>query len=123
MDIQQGLDALNQALEQAGLNRSRFMRISGELLGRGTLYHRASETQAELYRDAMKILELLQSYWGFAGYSIEHDVKSGHLTMYPPGAEVPGRQSDEQFEPTAVVRRRMNADLAAFVIILRQMYE
>jgi hypothetical protein len=123
MDVQQGFDSFNQVLEEAGLNRTRFMRISGELLGRGTIYHRASEVQAELYRDAMKILDLLQAYWGFSGYSIEHDVKSGHIMMYPPGAEIPGRQSDEQFESTAVVRRRMGADLAALIIILRQMYE
>lgn len=110
-------------LRSANISAQRFSRISCELLGRGTIYRGANETQRQLYDDAMRIVDMLSAYWGMVGFRLEKDEQAGYLQLYPPGAAAPGVQADDAFEPDAAVRRRISPDLAALILILRYMYD
>lgn len=110
-------------MREANIDQQRFSRISCELLGRGSIYRGASEIQRVLYDDAIRVVDMLAAFWGMAGFRLEYDTVVGYIQLYPPGAEVPGRQSDENFEADAAVRRRLSSDIAALVIMLRYMYD
>jgi hypothetical protein len=112
-----------ERMQRANVDRARFSRISSELLGRGTIYREASETQRALYDDAIRIEEMLEAFWSIPGFRIVVDRQFGYIQMFPPGARIPGMTSEPEFEAAKAVRRPIRPDMAGVILVLRQMYD
>lgn len=110
-------------MKRANVDRARFSRISSELLGRGTIYREASDTQKALYDDAVRVAPMLEAYWGVTGFRIVVDREFGYIQMFPPGAHIPGVAPDQEFEAVKAVRRVIRPDMAAIILVLRHMYD
>jgi hypothetical protein len=116
-------DAYTEHLKAANIAQSRFSRIACELLGRGTIYRNANETHQRLYDDALRIKDALIEFWTLIGFRLLHDERTAYFQLFPPGAEVPGVQNDDEYEADAAVRRRVGPDLAALIILLRFLFD
>lgn len=113
----------SERMKRANVDRARFSRISSELLGRGTIYREASETQKSLYDDAIRVAEMLEAYWGVTGFRLVVDREHGYIQMFPPGARIPGLSAEPEFEAAKAIRRAVRPDMAAIILVLRHMYD
>lgn len=115
-------DVLNEALEREGVSPAEFRELLVRLLNYGVLCRAESQTERQLYDRYVRIAELVEQYLSMIEVRVFHDARFEYVRLYPPGAEVPGMDTEESAFGGSL-RARLSQQEVALVLVLRAQYD
>ncbi len=115
-------DVLQEALEHEGVSLAEFRELLVRLLNYGVLCRAESQTERQLYDRYLRIAALVEEYLSLIEVRAFHDARFEYVRLYPPGAEVPGMDTDESAFGGSL-RARLTQQEVALVLVLRAQYD
>ncbi|MCL6415691.1 DUF4194 domain-containing protein [Aestuariirhabdus sp. Z084] len=114
-------DLLQEQLGKQQLELSAFQQVVQRLLDYGVICRDESQTEQELYDRYLRIKSLVDDYLRVIGVRVQHDDLFHYLRLYPPGAQVPGMDDEDQ--GFSGFRTRPGQGEVALLLVLRSQYE
>ena len=116
-------DRLAAELEKHNLGLDEFRELIIRLLNYGVLCRDENQTEQQLYDRYLRIPELVQDYLRVMDIRVFHDRRFEYLRLYPPGSQVPGMEEADASAFAGSLRRRLNQQDVAMVLVLRLQYD
>lgn len=117
------LQAIDKELEKQGLNQREFSELVVRLLDYGVICRDESQIEQQLYDRYLRLEELVADYLTVLGVRIQHDPRFQFVRLFPPGAQVPGMDEDQQQSGNQAFRSRLSQSEVALTIVLRAQYD
>jgi hypothetical protein len=115
-------DWLSEQLKNKYLSADEFTELLIRLLDYGVLCRDESAVEQKFYDRFVQCEELVEDYLGMLALRLDHNRRFGFVRVFPPGAQVPGLQDDEQQPFNGGMRVRLNQVEVALVLVLRIEY-
>jgi hypothetical protein len=116
------LDQLEKLLEKEGVQLKEFSELVIRLMDYGVICRDESQIEQVLYDRYQRIENLVLDYVSLMGIRIQHDKRFQFVRCYPPGAQVPGMEDDDQ-PFNGGLRVRLSQNEVALVLVLRSQYD
>ena len=116
------LNQLEQLLEKEGVQLKEFSELVIRLMDYGVICRDESQVEQVLYDRYLRVEDLVQDYVTVMGIRIQHDKRFQFVRCYPPGAQVPGMEDDDQ-PFNGGLRSRLSQNEVALVLVLRSQYD
>jgi len=116
------LDQLEKLLEKDGVQLKELSELVIRLMDYGVICRDESQVEQILYDRYQRIEGLVQDYVSLMGIRIQHDKRFQFVRCYPPGAQVPGMEDDDQ-PFNGGLRVRLSQNEVALVLVLRSQYD
>ncbi len=116
-------DFVSEQLERENLSLEEFRELVVRLLNYGVLCRSENQTEQALYDRYCRIPDLVADYFYLLDIQIFHDSRFDYVRLYPPGAQVPGRETDGDSPHAGSLRRRLNQNEVALILVLRMQYD
>ena len=117
------LHEIDRELEKEGLSQKEYSELLVRLLDYGVICRDESQVEQTLYDRFVRIEELVGEYLSVLGIRIQHDKRFQFIRLYPPGAQVPGMDEDQQNVGNPAFRQRLNQSEVALILVLRAQYD
>ncbi|WP_428242059.1 DUF4194 domain-containing protein [Gynuella sp.] len=117
------LNALENQLEKQGLQLRDFTELMIRLMDYGVICRDESQVEQVLYDRFMRLESLVEDYLAVLSIRMQHDRKFQFVRLFPPGAEVPGMDAEEDTPFNGGFRVRLNQHEVALVLVLRSLYD
>lgn len=117
------LQVIEQLLEKEGLKQRDFSELLIRLLDYGVICRDESQVEQQLYDRYLRIEEIVNDYLSLMAIRIQHDKRFEFVRLYPPGAQVPGMQEEQEQPFNSGFRVRLNQHEVALVLVLRTQYD
>jgi len=88
----------------------------------GVICRDESQVEQTLYDRYLRIEQLVQDYVSIMGIRIQHDRRFQFVRCFPPGAQIPGMDDDDQ-PFNGGLRVRLTQNEVAVVLVLRSQYD
>ena len=88
----------------------------------GVICRDESQVEQALYDRYLRIESIVEEYVSLMGIRIQHDRRFQFARCFPPGAEVPGMEDDDQPFNNGM-RVRLSQNEVALVLVLRSQYD
>lgn len=116
------LQKIELLLEKEGVHLKEFSELMIRLMDYGVICRDESQVEQILYDRYLRIDNIVQDYLSIMNIRIQHDKRFQFVRCYPPGAQVPGMDDDDQ--PFAGgLRVRLSQNEVALVLVLRSQYD
>jgi hypothetical protein len=115
-------DWLSDQLKDKHLTADEFTELLIRLLDYGVLCRDESAVEQKLYDRFLQCEELVEDYLGVLALRLDHNRRFGFVRVFPPGAQVPGLQDEDQQPFNGGMRARLNQMEVALVLVLRIEY-
>lgn len=115
------LDTIEKAVEEQGLALRDFSELLVRLLDYGVICRDESQIEQQLYDRYVRLQEQADEYLSVLGIRVLHDARFQYVRLFPPGAQVPGM--DEEDNPSPAFRSRLTQQEVALILILRVQYD
>jgi len=116
------LNQLEQLLEKEGVQLKEFSELVIRLMDYGVICRDESQVEQVLYDRYLRVEELVQDYVAVMAIRIQHDKRFQFVRCYPPGAQVPGMEDEDQ-PFNGGLRSRLSQNEVALVLVLRSQYD
>ncbi len=116
------LNKIEQLLEKEGLQLKDFTELVIRLMDYGVICRDESQVEQILYDRYLRIEPLIHDYVSLMGIRIQHDRRFQFARCFPPGAQIPGMEDDDQ-PFNGGLRVRLNQNEVAVVLVLRSQYD
>lgn len=117
------LNRVEQLLEKEGVQLREFSELLIRLMDYGVICRDESQVEQVLYDRFLRVEALLTEYLSVMAIRIQHDRRFQFVRLYPPGAQVPG-MDDEQDQPfNGGFRIKLSQNEVALVLVLRSQYD
>lgn len=117
------LTVLEQRLAEQGISVNEYSELLIRLLDYGVLCRDESQIEQQLYDRYLRIEELVAEYLAVLGIRLLHDRRFQFVRLCPPGADVPGIESQTGFAGQLAFRDRLSQSEVALVLVLRTEYD
>ena len=88
----------------------------------GVICRDESQVEQILYDRYLRIEQIMQDYLSLMGIRLQHDRRFQFVRCYPPGAQIPGMEDDDQ-PFNGGLRVRLSQNEVALVLVLRSQYD
>ncbi len=116
------LNKIEQLLEKEGIILKEFTELLIRLMDYGVICRDESQVEQILYDRYLRIESIMQDYLSLMGIRLQHDRRFQFVRCYPPGAQIPGMEDDEQ-PFNGGLRVRLSQNEVALVLVLRSQYD
>lgn len=116
------LQQLEQTLEKEGVQLKEFSELVIRLMDYGVICRDESQVEQILYDRYLRIESIVQDYVSLMGIRIQNDKRFQFVRCYPPGAQVPGMEDEDQ-PFNGGFRVRLSQNEVALVLVLRSQYD
>ena len=116
------LNKMEQLLEKEGIILKEFTELLIRLMDYGVICRDESQVEQILYDRYLRIEQIMQDYLSLMGIRLQHDRRFQFVRCYPPGAQIPGMEDDEQ-PFNGGLRVRLSQNEVALVLVLRSQYD
>lgn len=116
------LNKIEQLLEKEGVQLKEFSELIIRLMDYGVICRDESQVEQQLYDRYLRIEEIVHDYISLMGIRIQHDRRFQFIRCFPPGAQVPGMEEDDQ-PFNSGMRVRLSQNEVALVLVLRSQYD
>ncbi|MEH6346218.1 MAG: DUF4194 domain-containing protein [Bermanella sp.] len=116
------LNKIEQLLEKEGIILKEFTELLIRLMDYGVICRDESQVEQILYDRYLRIEPIMQDYLSLMGIRLQHDRRFQFVRCYPPGAQIPGMEDDEQ-PFNGGLRVRLSQNEVALVLVLRSQYD
>lgn len=116
------LNKIEQLLEKEGIILKEFTELLIRLMDYGVICRDESQVEQTLYDRYLRIEPIMQDYLSLMGIRLQHDRRFQFVRCYPPGAQIPGMEDDEQ-PFNGGLRVRLSQNEVALVLVLRSQYD
>jgi len=116
------LNKIEQLLEKEGIQLKEFSELTIRLMDYGVICRDESQIEQTLYDRYLRIEQLVQDYVSIMGIRIQHDRRFQFVRCFPPGAQIPGMDDDDQ-PFNGGLRVRLTQNEVAVVLVLRSQYD
>lgn len=113
---------LSEQLKNKLVNTEEFTELLIRLLDYGVLCRDESAVEQKFYDRFLQCEELVEDYLSVLALRLDHNRRFGFVRVFPPGAQVPGLQDDDQQPFNGGMRARLNQMEVALVLVLRIEY-
>ncbi len=117
------LHEIEKDLEKEGLSQKEYSELLVRLLDYGVICRDESQIEQTLYDRYVRLEELVGDYLSLLGIRIQHDRRFQFVRLFPPGAQVPGMEEDQQNTGSPSFRQRLNQNEVALILVLRAQYD
>ena len=117
------LHEIERELEKEGLSQKEYSELLVRLLDYGVICRDESQVEQTMYDRFVRIEELVGEYLSVLGIRIQHDRRFQFVRLYPPGAQVPGMDEDQQNAGNPAFRQRLSQSEVALILVLRAQYD
>jgi len=117
------LQFIEQKLEKQGLDRRELSELLIRLLDYGVICRDESQIEQQLYDRYLRLEEIIADYLELIGVRVQHDKRFQFIRLYPPGAQIPGVQDEENAIQSPGLRMRLNQNEVALILVLRAQYD
>ncbi|TGG95287.1 DUF4194 domain-containing protein [Natronospirillum operosum] len=117
------LHELEQQLADKDLTLAEFSELCVRLLDYSVLSREDSQVEQQLYDRFVRCENLVADYLSVLHIRFLHDRQFQFVRVYPPGAEVPGLDSQPDVAIGAPLRQRLSQQEVAVVLVLRTLYD
>jgi len=114
------IENLEQALSERDVSINDFRDVAYRLLEKHVIYRPESTAESIAYDMYLRIEDLLQEYFSVLSIHLVHNPGLNLIVAYPPGAQIPGHK-DSEAKPA--LQKRVRADEAGMLVLLRLLYE
>lgn len=115
-------DWLNEQLKPKQISPDEFSELLIRLLDYGVLCRDESVVEQKFYDRFIQIESVVEDYLAVLALRIDHNRRFGYVRLFPPGAQVPGMQDDDQQPFNGGMRARLSQLEVALVLVLRVEY-
>ena len=115
-------DWLNEQLKPKQISPDEFSELLIRLLDYGVLCRDESVVEQKFYDRFIQIEAVVEDYLAVLALRIDHNRRFGYVRLFPPGAQVPGMQDDDQQPFNGGMRARLSQLEVALVLVLRVEY-
>lgn len=116
------LNKIEQLLEKEGVQLKEFSELVIRLMDYGVICRDESQIEQVLYDRYLRIEEIVQDYISVMAIRIQHDRRFQFIRCFPPGAQVPGMEDEDQ-PFNGGMRVRLTQNEVALVLVLRSQYD
>lgn len=116
------LNKIEMLLEKEGIQLNQFSELLIRLMDYGVICRDESQVEQVLYDRYLRVENILQDYISLMGIRIQHDRRFQFVRCFPPGAQVPGMEDDDQ-PFNGGLRVRLSQNEVALVLVLRSQYD
>lgn len=113
---------LSEQLKNKFLSAEEFSELLIRLLDYGVLCRDESAVEQKFYDRFVQCEELVEDYLSMLALRLDHNRRFGFVRVFPPGAQVPGLQDEDQQPFNGGMRARLNQIEVALVLVLRIEY-
>lgn len=113
---------LSEQLKNKHLSVDEFSELLIRLLDYGVLCRDESAVEQKFYDRFVQCEELVEDYLSILALRLDHNRRFGYVRVFPPGAQVPGLQDDDQQPFNGGMRARLSQMEVALVLVLRIEY-
>lgn len=117
------LHFIEQKLEKQGLDRRELSELLIRLLDYGVICRDESQVEQQLYDRYLRLEEIVSDYLELLGVRVQHDKRFQFIRLYPPGAQIPGVQDEQNAIQSPGLRMRLNQNEVALILVLRAQYD
>lgn len=115
-------DWVSEQLKNKHVSTDEFTELLIRLLDYGVLCRDESAVEQKFYDRFVQCEELVEDYLGMLALRLDHNRRFGFVRVFPPGAQVPGLQDEDQQPFNGGLRARLNQMEVALVLVLRIEY-
>ena len=116
------INELEKQLEKEGVQLKEFSELLIRLMDYGVICRDESQVEQALYDRYLRIEHIVEEYVSLMAIRIQHDKRFQFVRCYPPGAQVPGMEDDDQ-PFNGGLRVRLSQNEMALVLVLRSQYD
>jgi len=116
-------DAIETQLAKLNITLSEFSELIIRILDYGVITRDESQVETLLYDRFLQCAEITEEYLAIMKVTLQHDRKFCSLRAFPPGAVVPGMQSNEDSPFNGGFRTKPSQAEVAVILALRVEYE
>jgi hypothetical protein len=116
------LNKIEQLLEKEGVQLKEFSELVIRLMDYGVICRDESQVEQVLYDRYLRVEEIVHDYISLMAIRIQHDRRFQFIRCFPPGAQVPGMEDDDQ-PFNSGMRVRLSQNEVALVLVLRSQYD
>lgn len=116
------INQIEKLLEKEGVQLKEFSELLIRLMDYGVICRDESQVEQALYDRYLRIESIVEEYVSLMGIRIQHDRRFQFARCFPPGAEVPGMDEDDQPFNNGM-RVRLSQNEVALVLVLRSQYD
>lgn len=113
---------LDQQLQTKSVSVDEFTELLIRLLDYGVICRDENQVEQKLYDRFIQCEELIDEYLSLLAIRLDHNRRFNVLRIFPPGAEVPGLQDEDQQAFNGGLRARLSQLEVALVLVLRIEY-
>lgn len=113
---------LDQQLQTKSVSVDEFTELLIRLLDYGVICRDENQVEQKLYDRFIQCEELIDEYLSLLAIRLDHNRRFNVVRIFPPGAEVPGLQDDDQQAFNGGLRARLSQLEVALVLVLRIEY-
>jgi len=117
------LQFIEQKLEKQGLDTRELSELLIRLLDYGVICRDESQVEQQLYDRYLRLEEIIADYLELIGVRVQHDKRFQFIRLYPPGAQIPGVQDEQNAIQSPGLRMRLNQNEVALILVLRAQYD
>ena len=117
------LNFIEQQLEKHGLESRELSELLIRLLDYGVICRDESQVEQQLYDRYLRVEEIVADYLQLIGVRVQHDKRFQFIRLYPPGAQIPGVQDEQNMIQSSGLRMRLNQNEVALILVLRAQYD
>jgi hypothetical protein len=93
------------------------------VLDYGVICRDESQVEQQLYDRYLRLEEIVADYLELIGVRVQHDKRFQFIRLYPPGAQIPGVQDEQDAIQSPGLRMRLNQNEVALILVLRAQYD
>lgn len=113
---------LDQQLQTKSVSVDEFTELLIRLLDYGVICRDENQVEQKLYDRFIQCEELIEEYLSLLAIRLDHNRRFNIVRIFPPGAEVPGLQDEDQSAFNGGMRARLTQMEVALVLVLRIEY-
>lgn len=117
------LQFIEQKLEKQGLDIRELSELLIRLLDYGVICRDESQVEQQLYDRYLRLEDIVSDYLELLGVRVQHDKRFQFIRLYPPGAQIPGVQDEQNAIQSPGLRMRLNQNEVALILVLRAQYD
>lgn len=117
------LNFIEQKLEKEGLESREYSELLIRLLDYGVICRDESQVEQQLYDRYLRVEDMVADYLQMIGVRVQHDKRFQFIRLYPPGAQIPGVQEEQEIIQNSGLRLRLNQNEVALILVLRAQYD
>ncbi len=117
------LQFIEQKLEKQGLDTRELSELLIRLLDYGVICRDESQVEQQLYDRYLRLEDIIADYLELIGVRVQHDKRFQFIRLYPPGAQIPGVQDEQNAIQSPGLRMRLNQNEVALILVLRAQYD